>query len=181
MLLDWTCTPTTLYLGEWIKLEDIFSGLYIGACNLHFMECEQRRKGQPQPLCRKWGTGFLFFALLNLLVRHHHSPLTTNHQAGWQHGGPATVPVHLLSAHPPSRALRVWSGVASALHLQHGLAVQLRQPGHGRLHDRAGTTTPTSSLPPSLSSLTGSTATYPPPYQDTPCTYNPTSSAVTMP
>lgn len=68
MLLDWTCTPTTLYLGEWIKLEDIFSGLYIGACNIHFQELENRYKGQPQPLCRKWGTGFLFFALLNLLV-----------------------------------------------------------------------------------------------------------------
>lgn len=68
MLLDWACTPTTLYLGEWIKLEDIYCGLFIQECNLHFMEVENRRKGDRQPVRRKVLCGFLFFALLNLIV-----------------------------------------------------------------------------------------------------------------
>jgi hypothetical protein len=68
MLLDWACTPTTLYLGDWIKLEDIYSGLFIQECNLHFQQFENRRKGDRQPVRRKVLCGFLFFALLNLLV-----------------------------------------------------------------------------------------------------------------
>ena len=68
MLLDWACTPTTLYLGEWIKLEDIYSGLFIQECYLHFQQMENRRKGDRQPVRRKVLCGFLFFALLNLLV-----------------------------------------------------------------------------------------------------------------
>lgn len=68
MLLDWACTPTTLYLGEWIKLEDIYCGLFIQECNLHFQQVENRRKGDRQPVRRKVLCGFLFFALLNLLV-----------------------------------------------------------------------------------------------------------------
>jgi len=68
MMLDWTCTSTTLYLGEWIKVEDISSGIFICECNLNWMQAEKRKKGQPQPTVRKWRTGFLFFVLLNLLV-----------------------------------------------------------------------------------------------------------------
>jgi hypothetical protein len=47
MMLDWTCTPTTLYLGDWIKLEDIFSGLYINDCNLHFLQVTRRSCPRP--------------------------------------------------------------------------------------------------------------------------------------
>ena len=68
MLLDWTCTPTTLYLGEWIKLEDIYAGIFVIECNLDFMRLENRKKGDKQPARRKWLCGFLFFALLNLLI-----------------------------------------------------------------------------------------------------------------
>lgn len=68
MLLDWTCTPTTLYLWEWIKLEDIYAGIFITECNLDFMRFENRKKGDKQPARRKWLCGFLFFALLNLLI-----------------------------------------------------------------------------------------------------------------
>lgn len=68
MLLDWTCTPTTLYLWEWIKLEDIYAGIFVTECNLDFMRFENRKKGDKQPARRKWLCGFLFFALLNLLI-----------------------------------------------------------------------------------------------------------------
>jgi len=68
MLLDWTCTPTTLYLGEWVKLEDIYSGIFITECDLDFMKMENRKKGDRQPARRKWLRGFLFFAALNLLI-----------------------------------------------------------------------------------------------------------------
>ena len=68
MLLDWTCTPTTLYLGEWIKLEDIYAGIFVIECNLDFQRLENRKKGDKQPARRKWLCGFLFFALLNLLI-----------------------------------------------------------------------------------------------------------------
>jgi hypothetical protein len=35
-MLDWSCTSTTLYLGEWLKLEDIHSGVFIVACNVNW-------------------------------------------------------------------------------------------------------------------------------------------------
>ncbi|GMH59489.1 hypothetical protein TrLO_g7100 [Triparma laevis f. longispina] len=68
LILDWACTETTLMIGDWIKLEDINSTVYLVACNLHFLEKEGRKKGEPQPLRRKWLTGVLAFILLCFIV-----------------------------------------------------------------------------------------------------------------
>jgi len=68
LILDWACTETTLMIGDWIKLEDINSTLYLVACNLHFLEKEGRKKGEAQPLRRKWLTGALVFVLLCFIV-----------------------------------------------------------------------------------------------------------------
>lgn len=52
-ILDWSCTPTTLRLIEWLKLEDIRAWLYRRECDLRL---RQRRKvGDTQPLSLKIG------------------------------------------------------------------------------------------------------------------------------
>ncbi|GMI38125.1 hypothetical protein TeGR_g3788, partial [Tetraparma gracilis] len=68
LILDWACTETTLMIGDWIKLEDINSTLFLVDCNLDFLKKEKRKKGQPQPIHRKWLTGALVFVLLCLVV-----------------------------------------------------------------------------------------------------------------
>ena len=68
LILDWACTETTLMVGDWIKLEDINSTLFLVDANLDFLRTENRSKGQPQPIHRKWLTGALVFVLLCFIV-----------------------------------------------------------------------------------------------------------------
>ena len=63
-LLDWTCTNTTLYLFEWLKLESIRTSLYLVQCNLEYYREEARVKGSKQPLMRKISVGWLLFVAL---------------------------------------------------------------------------------------------------------------------
>ena len=53
VLLDWTCSSTTLRYNEWIKLEDIRSSLFVTACNLQYYKADARPKGTPEPMSRK--------------------------------------------------------------------------------------------------------------------------------
>lgn len=68
VLLDWTCTATTLYLNEWMKFEDIYTHLYLAMCDIHFKQDEARRKGSSQPLWRKMAVGALAFGGLCVLI-----------------------------------------------------------------------------------------------------------------
>jgi Piezo non-specific cation channel, R-Ras-binding domain len=66
-LLDWSVTPTTLTLVDWLKLEDIRASLYNRECDL-LMRGLGRAEGEPQPVLSKLLLGFgLFLAVLALL------------------------------------------------------------------------------------------------------------------
>lgn len=47
LLLDWTCTPTTLTLNDWFKLEDISQALYFTTWNRKLRAA--KRPGERQP------------------------------------------------------------------------------------------------------------------------------------
>lgn len=66
-LLDWSVTPTTLTLVDWLKLEDIRASLYNRQCDL-VLRAMARRSGAAQPAVPKLLLGFsLFLGLLALL------------------------------------------------------------------------------------------------------------------
>jgi hypothetical protein len=46
-VLDWSCTPTTLKLADWLKLEDVRASLYERQCDLNTRA--GRRLGDRQP------------------------------------------------------------------------------------------------------------------------------------
>lgn len=60
-LLDWSVTPTTLTLVDWLKLEDIRASLYNRQCDL-LMRSFGRRAGQAQAALPKFLLGFSLFA-----------------------------------------------------------------------------------------------------------------------
>lgn len=64
MLLDWSCTATTLHLGEWYRLEDISGQLFLNRYKVKTMAEDTRQAGQAQPLKRKLLTGALLVVLL---------------------------------------------------------------------------------------------------------------------
>jgi hypothetical protein len=68
VILDWTCSATTLYIYEWMQVEDINISLYITACGFDYVASEGRYKGQPQPLYRKFLVGALGFLGLIILL-----------------------------------------------------------------------------------------------------------------
>lgn len=51
-VLDWSCTPTTLKLFDWLKLEDISTSLYFVTCDRYSRE--GRQLGQRQPRYMKF-------------------------------------------------------------------------------------------------------------------------------
>lgn len=63
-VLDWSCTPTTLKLFDWLKLEDISTSLYFVTCDRKARE--GRQLGDRQPRYMKFCQGTLLF--LGLLV-----------------------------------------------------------------------------------------------------------------
>lgn len=65
-LLDWTCTPTTLSLYDYFKLEDISMGLHTAA--IIQKSKDQKSKGARQPRHIKVLQGGLLFALLLVLL-----------------------------------------------------------------------------------------------------------------
>lgn len=63
-LLDWSVTPTTLTLVDWLKLEDIRASLYNRQCDLMMRASTRSAIGTPQPFASKFALG----TLLSLLV-----------------------------------------------------------------------------------------------------------------
>ena len=47
-VLDWSCTPTTLKLFDWLKLEDISTSLYFVTCDRYGREGRQLGDRQPR-------------------------------------------------------------------------------------------------------------------------------------
>lgn len=47
-VLDWSCTPTTLKLFDWLKLEDITTSLYFVTCDRKAREGRQLGDRQPR-------------------------------------------------------------------------------------------------------------------------------------
>ena len=47
-VLDWSCTPTTLKLFDWLKLEDISTSLYFVTCDRKAREGRQLGDRQPR-------------------------------------------------------------------------------------------------------------------------------------
>lgn len=68
MLLDWTCTKTTLFLREWMILEDISTHLFLTMTDIHFRREDANPRGLVQPAWRKILVGFLLFAALCIIV-----------------------------------------------------------------------------------------------------------------
>eukprot|EP00892_Ulva_mutabilis_P011706 jgi/Ulvmu1/8908/UM049_0090.1 len=63
-LLDWSVTPTTLTLVDWLKLEDIRASLYNRQCDLMMRASTRAAIGTPQPFASKFALG----TLLSLIV-----------------------------------------------------------------------------------------------------------------
>eukprot|EP00049_Salpingoeca_infusionum_P004507 m.80388 g.80388 ORF g.80388 m.80388 type:complete len:2509 (+) comp12598_c0_seq3:623-8149(+) len=68
MLLDWTCTPTTLSLNDWLRLEDISSQLYVNKYTLKSEAAVEREDDRRQPLKTKLLTGALLVVGLILVL-----------------------------------------------------------------------------------------------------------------
>eukprot|EP01128_Nolandella_sp_AFSM9_P005065 TRINITY_DN2396_c0_g1_i1.p1 TRINITY_DN2396_c0_g1~~TRINITY_DN2396_c0_g1_i1.p1 ORF type:complete len:1291 (+),score=246.92 TRINITY_DN2396_c0_g1_i1:307-4179(+) len=68
VLIDWTVTPTTLTLFEWLKMEDIFANLFMVKCRIEFDRVTVRNIGEEIPWYVKVGMGvgitLVFIALL---------------------------------------------------------------------------------------------------------------------
>lgn len=63
-VLDWSCTPTTLKLFDWLKLEDISTSLYFVTCDRYGRE--GRHLGDRQPRYMKFcQVGSFLLALLS--------------------------------------------------------------------------------------------------------------------
>jgi hypothetical protein len=67
-LLDWTVTKTSLTFFEWLKCEDIYSGLFLIKCRVSQDKVWQRNVGDPQAWYVKWGMGVLLFVGLSALI-----------------------------------------------------------------------------------------------------------------
>lgn len=48
-ILDWACTRTTLLLYDWLKLEDVYSSLYLVKCDVEYRKSLLRTKGDEYP------------------------------------------------------------------------------------------------------------------------------------
>jgi hypothetical protein len=67
-MLDWSVTPTTLTLVDWLKLEDIRASLYNRQCDLYMRANTRSTMGAPQPFAGKFALGTLLcVAVLALL------------------------------------------------------------------------------------------------------------------
>ena len=64
---DWACASTTLTLYDWLKLEDIYSSLYMVRCDLELARLK-RRVGDKTRMRQKLLQGGLFFAALVLVL-----------------------------------------------------------------------------------------------------------------
>lgn len=68
MLLDWTCTPTTLSLDDWFKMEDIYGQLFVNRGKIIGQREDTRKPGERQPFARKLLKGALLVGLLIIVI-----------------------------------------------------------------------------------------------------------------
>ena len=64
MLLDWSCTATTLQLGDWYRVEDINGEIFSNAMTIKSEKKDDRGWGEKQPLLQKLLTGVSLVAVL---------------------------------------------------------------------------------------------------------------------
>ena len=57
-------TGTTLLIGEWVRVQDIYSTIYLSEVSFEFYVRMNREKGEPQRTWRKWVQGGLLSLLL---------------------------------------------------------------------------------------------------------------------
>ncbi|KAL0224610.1 hypothetical protein RCL1_002522 [Eukaryota sp. TZLM3-RCL] len=67
-LLDWTLTRTSLEFSYWMRVEDIYSSLFLIKCRRVKIAKIGRKFGDPQPLFDKIVFGLLFFIVLVLIL-----------------------------------------------------------------------------------------------------------------
>eukprot|EP00002_Diphylleia_rotans_P027716 TRINITY_DN5567_c0_g1_i2.p1 TRINITY_DN5567_c0_g1~~TRINITY_DN5567_c0_g1_i2.p1 ORF type:complete len:2292 (-),score=444.02 TRINITY_DN5567_c0_g1_i2:1261-8136(-) len=67
-LLDWICTDTPLPFYDWLKLEDIYCGLYLVKCDIEYIKEENRALGEKQKIATKFFVGVVLFVVLVLVV-----------------------------------------------------------------------------------------------------------------
>eukprot|EP00466_Bigelowiella_natans_P005665 jgi/Bigna1/40795/e_gw1.46.54.1 len=65
-ILDWTCTGSPLFFGDWLKLHDIHCNLYMVECDLEYRKSLKRKKGDIYPTRIKVVVGF--FAVFGLVL-----------------------------------------------------------------------------------------------------------------
>ncbi|KAL0225922.1 hypothetical protein P9112_013246 [Eukaryota sp. TZLM1-RC] len=67
-LLDWSLTTTALEFNYWMRIEDIYSSLFLIKCRRLSTAKRGRNFGDPQPKFDKFSQGFLLFFGLTLLL-----------------------------------------------------------------------------------------------------------------
>ncbi|EGD80710.1 hypothetical protein PTSG_01300 [Salpingoeca rosetta] len=68
MLLDWSCTATTLHLNDWYRVEDINGQLFSNQYTIKSEKKDGRRWGEKQPLMQKLATGVSLVAVLVIVL-----------------------------------------------------------------------------------------------------------------
>jgi hypothetical protein len=67
-IIDWTCKKTSLEIGQWFCLEDIFSELYVVKCHVDINRAEGRKIGDAQKVWYKIVAGALLVVLLLIVM-----------------------------------------------------------------------------------------------------------------
>ncbi|WOH04528.1 hypothetical protein DCAR_0623937 [Daucus carota subsp. sativus] len=66
-VLDWSCTSTSLTMYDWLKLEDIYSSLFLVKCDVDLNRATHRH-GQKQPKMTKFCNGICVFLVLVFVI-----------------------------------------------------------------------------------------------------------------
>lgn len=68
MLLDWSCTATTLKLNDWYRVEDINGQLFVNQYTIRSHEKSTRRRGEKQPRTQKLLMGAMLIVILIFIL-----------------------------------------------------------------------------------------------------------------
>ncbi|OVA11397.1 Piezo family [Macleaya cordata] len=66
-VLDWSCTTTSLTMYDWLKLEDIYSSLYLVKCDASLNRAKHQQ-GQKQTKMTKFCSGICLFFILICVI-----------------------------------------------------------------------------------------------------------------
>lgn len=67
-LMDWMFTDTTLALGSWLQMEDIYSNVFIIKCNRRAEKTYPVKRGQKRQALVKYGLGGIILFLLIFII-----------------------------------------------------------------------------------------------------------------